>query len=177
MAPLCCLIAVLAAQQAGGARQERQLPEHVAAGDRARPAPDWLAFVEVYHRHRHSSSSKPRVVRAQARLALRGAGLAQDVKSAFVDYLLPLLAFCLRLSLRAALPVFLPPMPCRGILGAPGSAVAVSPPYWRNICAQLPLPVLIWRIMVRISLNCSRSLFTSWTVVPLPREIRLLRLP
>src|SRR2546421_1296570 len=91
------------------------------------------------------------------------------------DYLLPLLALCFRFSLRAALPDFLPPPPGGfGIAGIPG---APAPACWRANCAHLPLPVLIWRIIVRISPNCSSSWLISCTVVPLPRAIRLRLLP
>src|SRR5438128_12603826 len=93
------------------------------------------------------------------------------------NYLLPLLAFCLRFSLRAALPVFFlpPPPPGLGIAGIPG--IPASPPYWRANSAHLPLPVLIWRIILRISLTCSSNWLISWTVDRLPRHIRLGLMP
>src|SRR5438477_12827330 len=72
------------------------------------------------------------------------------------DYLLPLLAFCFRFSLRAALPVFLPPPPGGfGIAGIPCIPGTSPIPACRAACAHLPLLLLISRIMVRITPNCS----------------------
>src|SRR3989442_4041250 len=105
-----------------------------------------------------------------------GATLAVALEAG--GYLLPLrdLAFCLRFSLRAALPVFLPPPP-PGFGRLIAGILAPSPPYCLARRAHGPFPLATWRIMVRISLNCSSSWLTSCTLVPLPRAIRLRRLP
>src|SRR5260221_7479611 len=94
-------------------------------------------------------------------------------------FFLPLLAlgFCLILSLRAALPVFLLLLPLPPLdFDRAGICIPVPPPYCWAIRAQGPLPLLTLRIIVRICLICSRSWLTSCKLVPLPRAMRLLRL-
>src|SRR5438309_5940220 len=62
------------------------------------------------------------------------------------NYLLPLLAFCFRFSLRAALPVFfLAPLGGFGIAGIPCIPGTLPIPALRASCAHLPLLVLLWR--------------------------------